>query len=782
MGAAAEANWNSLRCGFAEGGIAMSIVGKSVTRVDAVAKVRGMANYVDDYFVPHLLHAKILRSEIANGWVKHLDISKAKEMPGVVAIVTYDDVPPYLFPTAGHPYHKDPSHQDVADRRLLTQRVRYYGDEIAAVIAEDELTAEKAVARIVVEYDEYPPLLTAEAALLEGAHELHAGTGNVLGKSGYELGDLETAFTQADHIFEDEFSTAAVAHCALENHSAYAYIDSNNGRITVVSSTQIPHICRRIIGQALGIPWGKVRVIKPYVGGGFGGKQDAVVEPLVAFLTTKVNGRPVKLELTREETFIASRVRHAMRFKFKTGVKNDGSITARSLEVVSLNGAYASHGHAIAANAGTKFRHLYNQQAIKYDAVSVYTNSPAAGAMRGYGIPQVKFALESHMEDIARQLNLDPIEFRLKNLNKPGWIDPIGGISANSNGIAECIARGKELIKWDEKKAACLRQGSKRRGMGMACFSYATGTHPVGLEFAGARIVMNEDGSVQLQFGATEIGQGSDTALAQIAAETIGIPIIMVHVVSEQDTDISPVDTGSYASRQTYITGLAVRRAAEEIKRKVLDYAWGMTDIPVHALDISDSYLIYKHSGEKVMPLAEVALDSHSHLVFAAPFTADVTNNARVNALAYGCTFAEVEVDVTTGKVEVLAILNVHDAGKIINPQLAAGQVHGGVSMGLGYALYEQMLFDAKTGKPLNNNLLDYKLMTAMDTPEIGVDFVETYEPSGPYGNKALGEPPAISPAPAIRNAIMDATGIRCNDLPITPQKLLEKFLAERLC
>jgi xanthine dehydrogenase molybdenum-binding subunit len=756
-------------------------VGKNAARVDGVTKVRGKAKYVDDYFVGDMLYAKIFRSRIANGWVKWIDVSKARALPGVEAVVTYEDVPQHTFPTAGHPFHKDPKHQDVADRHLLTRRVRLYGDEIAAVIAVDELTAEKALRLIEVEYEEYTPILTAEDALQEDAVEIHAGTNNIINRTSYSLGDIDEAFAKADHIFKADFTTSTVAHCAMENHSAYAYID-DNGKITVVSSTQIPHICRRIIGQAMGIPWGSVRVIKPHVGGGFGGKQDAVVEPLAAFLTKVVNGRPVKLELTREETFIASRVRHAVNFQFKTGVNKDGTLVARQLKAVSLNGGYASHGHSIANNCGTKFRHLYEQQAIHYEAATVYTNMPAAGAMRGYGIPQVMFGLESHIEDIARAIGIDSIEFRLKNINRQGYVDPLTGIVARSNGLPECIAQGMEMIRWREKRAAgAPAAGTKRRGLGMACFTYATGTHPVGLEMAGARIVMNQDGSVQLQVGATEIGQGSDTVLAQIAAETIGIPLEMVYVVSQQDTETAPFDTGSYASRQTYVTGMAVKKAAEEIKVKVLNYAWGMLDIQADALTVADAWIVYKHNGEKVIPLSEVALDSYYHLVFGAPITADVSNNARVNALAYGCTFAEVEVDIATGKVDILEIYNVHDAGVLINPKLAEAQVHGGVSMGLGYALYEQLVFDPKTGEPLNSNLLDYKLMTTMDTPDIGVGFVETYEPTGPYGNKALGEPPTISPAPAIRNAILDATGVQCNDLPMHPQRLLEKFKAAGL-
>lgn len=758
----------------------MHSVGKSVRRLDAVAKVCGKAKYVDDLFERDMLYAKVFRSTIANGLVKSIDVTGARSLPGVEAVVTYQDVPGHTFATAGHPYSMDPAHRDVEDRNILTGRVRYYGDEIAAVVAVDELTAEKALNLIEVEYEEYDPLLTAEDALKDGAAEIHRGTGNIIGRDGYRLGDLDESFSEADYIFEDEFSTGTVQHCAMENHSACACVDSS-GRIVVVTSTQIPHICRRIVGQALGVPWGRVRVIKPFVGGGFGGKQDVVVEPLAAFLSTVVAGRPVKLELTREETFIATRVRHAINFRFKTGVKKDGTLVARELRAVSNSGGYASHGHSILGNCGSKFRQLYSQKAIRYEATTAYTNLPAAGAMRGYGIPQVKFALECHMEDIARELNLDPVEFRLKNINREGYEDPISQNISRSNGLPECMVRGRQLIRWDEKKAARGEQtGARRNGLGMACFSYATGTYPVGLEMAGARMVMNEDGSVQLQTGATEIGQGSDTVFAQMAAEVIGIPVDMVHVVSEQDTDIAPFDTGSYASRQTYITGMAVRKAAEEIKAKALGRARGITGIPADDLDIAEGWIIYKHDGRKVTPLAEVALDSWYNVITAAPITADVTNNARVNAFAYGCTFAEVEVDISTGRVEVLEIYNVHDAGKIINPQLAEAQVHGGVSMGLGYALYEQMLFDSK-GRPLNNNLLDYKLMTVMDTPDIGVSFVETREPTAPFGNKALGEPPAISPAPAIRNAILDATGVKINQLPMNPQRLFERFKAAGL-
>jgi xanthine dehydrogenase molybdenum-binding subunit len=311
--------------------------------------------------------------------------------------------------------------------------------------------------------------------------------------------------------------------------------------------------------------------------------------------------------------------------------------------------------------------------------------------------------------------------------------------------------------------------------VGMACFSYATGTHPIGLEISGARIVMNQDGSVQLQIGATEIGQGSDTVFAQMVAEVLGITLDMVHVVSTQDTDVTPFDTGSYASRQTYVTGMAVKKAAEEVKEKLLDFVWGMTDIPASALELKDKNIVFKHNGECVMPITKAALQTYYDPVFAKPITSDVSNNARVNAVPFGVTFAEVEVDIKTGQIAVLEIYNVHDSGKIINPQLAEGQVHGGVSMGIGYALSEQLLYDEKTGRVLNNNLLDYKLPTILDTPDIGVAFVETEDPTGVFGVKALGEPPVITPAPAIRNAVLHATGVAFNRLPMNPQRVYEK-------
>jgi xanthine dehydrogenase molybdenum-binding subunit len=753
------------------------VIGSSVNRLDAVAKVTGKAKYADDFFERDMLVGKVLRSPYAHAIVKNVDTSKAMALPGVEAVIWHKDLPKIQFPTAGHPYSLDPGHRDVADRLILTDKARFVGDAVAAVVAVDELTAEKALKLIDVEYEVLPFVLNPEEAIMPGAPLIHEEKpNNIVASFGAQYGDVEEDLKNAGHVFEGEYQTAIVQHCHIENQTAYAYVDTDD-RIVIVSSTQIPHIVRRIVGQALDLPWGKIRVIKPYIGGGFGNKQDVIIEPLTAAMTLAVNGRPVRLAYTREEVFVDTRTRHAMKFNLKTAVSKEGKLLGIYVKDIVTQGAYASHGHSIAMSAGSKFRPLYNFNSVKFDPKTVYTNLPVAGAMRGYGVPQISFAIESHMDDIAKALNIDPIEFRMQNLISVGHADPLTKNVVRTFGIPECIEKGKELINWDEKKKKYKDQsGEKRRGVGMACFSYLSGTHPVSLELAGCRIVMNQDGSVQVQIGATEIGQGSDTVFAQMVAEILGIPMDMVHVISSQDTDITPFDTGAYASRQSYVTGAAVKKAALEVREKVVARAKIKTGMNLEELDILNAQIIEKSSERVLCSLEDISMEAYYDRVSAAPITSDTSENVRINAPAYGVSFAEVEVDMVTGKIEVLEIYNVHDSGIILNPKLAEGQVHGGVSMSLGYALSEQMLFDKKTGKTLNNNLLDYKLQTILDTPKIGVAFVELEEPTGGFGQKSLGENPAISPAPAIRNAVLDATGVGFNKLPMNPQAVYEKF------
>lgn len=753
------------------------IIGESVDRVDAVAKVTGKAKYTDDFFERDMLVGKVLRSPYAHAKIKSIDVSEARALPGVEAVITSKDVPNIKFATAGHPWSMDPAHRDVADRLILNDKARFVGDPVAAVVAVDALTAERALKLIKVDYEVLPFVLDPEEAIKPGAPVIHdERPDNIISSFGTNVGNVDADIEKADYVFEGTYETSIVQHCQMENQTAYAYVDPND-RVVIVSSTQIPHICRRIVGQALGLPWGRIRVIKPYIGGGFGNKQDVIIEPLTAAMSLAVNGRPVRYTLTREETFIDTRVRHAMKIHLKSAVSKDGKLIGLDIKSIVNNGAYASHGHSVTMSSGGKFRYVYDFKSIKFSPKTVYTNMPAAGAMRGYGAPQMDYALECHIEDIARKLNMDPIEFRKKNFISEGYVEPLSKTVVRAFGLPKCIEKGKMMIKWDEKKKLYKNQsGEKRRGIGMSCFSYLSGTYPVALEAAGARIVMNQDGSVQLQIGATEIGQGSDTAFGQMVAEVLGIPFDMVHVISTQDTDITPFDTGAYASRQTYVAGAAVKKAAVEVRDKVLAIASKKSALDPCELDIVNAQIIEKKLGRTVCSLEDIGMYAYYDRENSAPITADVSVNIKNNAPAFGVTFAEVEVDMKTGQIEVLEIYNVHDSGTIINHKLAEGQVQGGVSMALGYALSEQMLFDKKTGKPLNNNLLDYKLQTILDTPDIGVGFVETYDPTGSFGQKSLGENPVVSPAPAIRNAVLDATGIAIDRIPMNPQFVFEKI------
>ena len=752
-------------------------IGQSVKRVDALDKVTGRAKYTDDLADKGALVAKILHATIAHGQVKSMDVSAAQAIPGVVKVVTCFDVPPYKFPTAGHPWSTDPAHQDVADRLLLTKHIRFYGDDIAAVVAEDEVAAQQALRAIKVEYEVFPFVLDAQEAMKPEAPQLHEEyPGNILNHTSIRLGNYAEAIKEPGLIkVEGWYDTPTVQHCHIENHIAYAYQEGK--RITVVASTQIPHIVRRIVGQALGIPWGDVRIIKPYIGGGFGNKQDALYEPLCAYLSTVVGGRLVKLDVSREETFVCNRVRHAIRTHIISWVRPDGSFAARKIECFSDQGAYASHGHGVVAKGMGAFPQLYPCPNVEGDAYSVFTNKPAAGAMRGYGIPQAMFAGECHMEDVARALGVDSIQFRKDHRMPVGYVD---GFSKNENyadSLGQCMEKGMEYLDYERKRKEYANQtGPVRRGVGMALFWYNTAVWPISLESSSCRMVLNQDGSLQLQLGETEIGQGADTAFAQMAADTVGIPVDMVHTVSTQDTDLTPFGTGAYASRQTYVGGFAIKQTGLLLKERILAYAKELTRQDVNNLDIQEGYIVRTTDGRKLMRLGELATEALYSLTHSQHLTAESTYQIKNNAYSFGCSFAEVEVDIPLCKVKLIDMVNVHDCGRLINPALAEAQVHGGMSMAIGYGLSEQLLFDPKTGKPLNNNLLDYKLSTTMDHPDLAARFVENYEPTSPFGTKALGEPPACSGAPAIRNAILNATGVAIDRAPITPHVLFAKF------
>ena len=818
------------------------VTGKSVKRVDAFDKVTGRTRYTDDLCDKKAYIARVLHATVANGKVISFDTSEAEKVPGVVKILTcFDLKEKHYFPTAGHPWSTDPNHQDVADRLILTDRVRFYGDDIAAVVAEDEVAAARALRLIRVEYEEYPFVLDVQKAMEDGAPQLHENfPNNILKHTQIRSGDLAKAIQEPGLTkVEGWYETPVVQHCHIENFICFAEMEG--GRITVTTSTQIPHIVRRVVGQALGMDWGKIRVIKPYIGGGFGNKQDVLYEPLCAWLCLQTGGHLVKLDVPREETFVCNRTRHSIRNHIISWVRPDGTYAARKLEAFSDQGAYASHGHSICAKGAGAFPQLYPCENVEVDAYTVFTNKPVAGAMRGYGIPQAMWAVESHTEDVCAAIGADPLEFRRRNLMPVGYTDSFSKNENYYDSFNQCLNKAMKAIDYErkfreyEKQNADLlhperreqtalhasetsssgktpetdspgqtpatdspgqtpetdspvqtpatdsklsepRSGDIRRGIGLSVFWYNTAVWPISLESTSCRMVLNQDGSFQLQLGETEIGQGADTAFAQMAADVVGVPLENVHVVSCQDTDVTPFGTSAYASRQTYVAGFSIRQTGLLFKEKILNYAHELTRMPVFNLDIVDGNIVRSTDGRVLMTLGELATEALYSLTASRHITAESTYQVKSNAYSFGCTIAEVEVDIPMCRAKLLNVVNCHDAGKLINPALAEAQVHGGMSMGIGFGMSEKLLFDEKTGRPLNNNLLDYKLSTFLDHPTLQAEFVENPEPTSAFGTKGLGEPPACSVAPAIRNAIFHATGVGIKDAPANPHNLFKAF------
>ena len=755
----------------------MKQVGLSMKRVDAYDKATGRTLYGGDRVPQNALVAKIVHSTIAHGMVKHIDTTEAERIPGVVKIVTCFDVPDIQFPTAGHPWSLDPSHRDPADRKLLNAHVRYYGDDVAVVIAEDEVAAVQGMRAVKIEYEEYPFVLDVQEAIGKTEHPIHdEHPDNVLAHSGIHNEHFEEAIQEPGLVKVDGwYNSPMVQHCHIEPHICFAYME--NGRITIVSSTQIPHVCRRICGQALGIPWGNIHMIKAYVGGGFGNKQDALYEPLCCFLTTQVGGRCVKLDCTREETFINNRVRHPIRSHITSWVRPDGTFAARRLEAYSDQGAYGSHGHSIVAKGMGCFPQLYPCDIVEAESYTVYTNKPTGGAMRGYGIPQAMWAVECHTDDVARAIGMDPVEFRRKNLMKKGFYHEFSKNELYFDTFNECMDKAIAYIDYYGKLKKYQNQtGPVRRGIGCSVFWYNTAVYPISLETSSCRMVLHPGGRIVFQCGETEIGQGADTVQAQMVADAVGVLASDVTVESCQDTDITPFGTGVYASRGTYVAGFSIRQTGEIFRKKILDVASKMTRMPAYNLNLEDGKITRNTDGRYMLSLADVAEYAQYTTDGSQHITAESTYQIRSNAFSFGCTFAEVEVDIPLCKAKLIDIVNVHDAGKLINPALAEAQVHGGMSMAIGMGLTEEMLFDQRTGKPLNDNLLDYKLSTFMDHPHLEAEFVENYEPTSAFGAKALGEPPTCSPAPAIRNAILQATGVAVNDAPVNPHRMFDAF------
>lgn len=775
-------------------------IGKPVIKVDAMKLVQGKPAFAADIEKRGMLIAKVLHSPVAHARIKRIDVSKARALPGVAAVLTYKDIPRVPYSTAGQ---SDPIPGPL-DTFSLDEKVRFVGDRVAFVAAETEEIAEQALKLIEVEYEPLPAILDPADAMKEGAPIIHDEPDyvnfgesdpkrNLAAKIRIDIGDVEKGFQEADRIYEAEYEVPKVQQSHIEPHVVVTYWDEDD-RLVIRTSTQVPFHVRRILAPVLGLPVKRIRVIKPRIGGGFGGKQEVLIEDVAAHLTI-ATGRPVMYEYTREEEFIAARSRHPMRIRMKTGVKLDGTITANAMYVLSDTGAYGCHGLTVTGNTGHKAMALYvgdgiYRQApnIRFYADIVYTNKPPSGAYRGYGVPQGFWAVERHMERIARDLGLDPIEFRLKNAIRPGELHPFSTAWSEGReprpeiihtvGLEQCVLQGKAVVGWDQKYGnpewhQVPGKPHLRRGIGIAMVMQ--GTAIPYLDMGGATIKMNDDGSFNLMVGATDLGTGSDTVLAQMAAEVLGVPVEDI-IVYSSDTDFTPFDKGAYASSTTYISGAAVVKAAQQAAERIRQRAARMINerypnsTPVKAEDIRLAERKAMAPDGRYVTMQDVALHSLHH-ADQEQIMGIGSHMSPVAPPPFAAQFAEVTVDTETGAVTVDRLVMAVDSGVIVNPLTASGQIEGGMTQALGYAVCEELRYDEQ-GRPREKDWVNYHIFRANEMPDLETLFVETYEPSHPFGIKAVAEIPMDGVAPAVANAVLDACGADIFANPLTPEKV----------
>jgi putative selenate reductase molybdopterin-binding subunit len=791
-------------------------VGKPEKKVDAVKLVQGKPAFAADMDIRGMLYAKVLHSPHAHARIKKIDASKAKELKGVAAVLTWQDIPRVVYSTAGQ---SDPIPGPL-DTFSLDHKVRFVGDRVAFVAAETPEIAEKALNLIDVEYEILDSILDSREAMKSDAVRIHDEAEyvnfadsnpekNLAAHIRIDIGDVEKGFKEADHIFEAEYEVPKVQQVSIEPHVCITYWDEDD-RLVIRTSTQVPFHVRRMLAPVLNLPVKRIRVVKPRIGGGFGGKQEVLMEDVPAHLTIATK-RPVIYEYTREEEFIAARSRHPMRVKMKTGVKRDGTITANAMYALSDTGAYGCHALTVTGNTGHKAMALYvgdgeyrKTPNIQFYADVVYTNTPPAGAFRGYGVPQGYWPVERHMEKIARALNLDPIDFRLKNTIRPGEYHPFSTAWNEGReprpeiiqtvGLETCVAQGRAAIAWDDKygneawhknvsstkfqisgekpETWNLKPGTsaKRKGIGIAMVMQ--GTAIPYLDMGGASIKMNDDGSFNLLVGATDLGTGSDTVLAQMAAEVLGVPLDDM-ICYSSDTDFTPFDKGAYASSTTYISGAAAVKAAnivaERIKARAVDL-FKVEGLNVEPSDLQLSNRMVVAPNGKTIPLSEIALDS-LHRNNQEQIMGVASYVSPVSPPPFAAQFAEVTVDTETGAVTVDKLVMAVDSGVIVNPLTASGQIEGGMTQALGYAVCEEMRYDGK-GNAIERDLDRYHIFRANEMPELETIFVETFEPSHPFGVKAVAEIPMDGVAPAVGNAILDAIGVNVDEIPTTPERV----------
>lgn len=801
-----------------------SVIGKSIAMVDAAGKTTGAGKYTDDLSLPGMLVGKILHSPYPHARIKHIDTSRAKALDGVVAVVTGADAPnPYGILPVGHD-----------ETALAVGKVRYVGDHVACVAAISEEIAENAIELIDVAYEPLPAYFDPEESMKAESDLIHENRAHNIEKDYHHVfGDLDKGFAEADYVAEGRYIANEVTHAAMEPHSTLANFELDPhtgklGRLTVWSSTQVPYYLQHKLSLVLEMPMSQIRVIKPLVGGGFGGKSEIIPLEIIAAVAARAARAPVKITYTREEVFWAHRGRPRTIIDLKTGVKNDGRMTAVACKVIQDGGAYCSYGVVTILYSGALLGALYDIPNIRYDGYRVLTNKPACGAMRGHGTVNVRFAFESQMDEIAAKLNLDPAEVRRVNLLKPPTVT-VNGLRVLSYGLPECIDQVVTRSGWKQRKGKM----PKGRGLGVACSHYVSGAANSiirsDMPHSTVNIKIDCDGGVVVYTGASEIGQGSDTMTAQVVAEVLGCEIARVKVIAA-DTDLTPIDLGSYSSRVTFMAGNAALRAAEDVKKNIVSASakrmncapedvimrdgrvWkASTTLSGSHPTLSDNIegkeaarghvdgqilrgsvlQTRKEEGPKDhMSFEEAivaAIDFHGALTGTGSYAPPVAARGGKHkgggvgpspAYSYSAQVAEVSVDEETGEVTVHKIWAAHDCGRALNPVAVEGQVIGSVWMGLGQALEEEMIW--KDGLLMNPGMLEYRSPSSAESPEIECIIVESIDPEGPFGAKEAGEGSLAATIPAIANAIYDAVGVRLREAPFTPERVLAALRAKK--
>jgi 4-hydroxybenzoyl-CoA reductase subunit alpha len=749
----------------------LSVVGARLPMLDAAQKVKGAALFTDDLVLPGMLYGKILRSTVPHANILNIDTSRAEKLAGVKGVVTGRDIPDRQYGIV--PRAKD-------EYALARSKVRYIGDDVAAVCAVDPEIAEEAVELISVDYEELPAVFDPLESIKEDAPEIHEGIKqNTSFGIKKEFGDVQNAFANCDAVFEDTFYSQPVNHAPLEPHAALAQFDPMNGELTIWSCTQIPFFLRRNLSNTLQIPESKVRVIKPKVGGGFGQKIDMYAKDFCAAWFAMQLNRPVKFLYEREEVFIATRQRHPMVITVKTGVKKDGTILAQKFKAHADGGAYNSTAPTMIALSCFFLMIPYRVPNLIYEGYHVYTNKPVGGAMRGHGIPQARFAVERQLDMIADRIGVDPVEMRIKNSIQAGEPHPAGFV-INTCGFSDSVKEAAAAIGWTQKRGK-LPPG---RGVGLAGASFPSGVSNMSHISSGAVVQVGRDGAVNVLTGAADIGQGAETVISQIVAEELGVRLEDIRITAA-DTGITPLDPGTFGSGVTVRAGNAARLAAISVRQKLFDLVADKLEANAHDLDIRDRNIFVKGSPDRSMSLAQ-ALKTYQYAdlpmpivgrgSWMAPASEPTTLFEEDGNFAPNYSFmtqaAEVEVDLNTGKVKLVKMVTAHDCGRPINPMLVEGQLEGSVVGGMGQALYEHVIMEK--GQMMNPSFVDYGFPTFLEMPEIEAIEVETDDPIGPYGAKEAGEGTQLSPAPAIVNAVYDAIGVDFLELPLTPEKILK--------